>query len=218
MKEQEGVIKYTLDHSSDSIADTICIAEINAWRTLFFKLELIGQKAGRYDGYGFGNISQRINSPNPEQVQFLITGTQTGNLTSLSRQHYCTVISANPDKNTIKSVGESKPSSEALTHASIYQSNLEIQSVIHVHCPEIWNNTARLNLPFTAANIPYGTPEMAIEVKRLLQQRHAKNSGLCSMLGHKDGVFSFSNSMESAAWSIINYYSKAIALEAKKTS
>ncbi len=213
--EQEGVIKYTLDHSYNSIADTICISEINAWRTIFFKLELIGQIAERYDGYGFGNISQRISSPNSNLVRFLITGTQTGNLASLCRQHYCTIISANPEKNTIKSEGETQPSSEALTHASIYQSNANIQSVIHVHCPEIWNNTKELNLPFTAANIPYGTPEMAIEVQQLIQKQQTKENGICSMLGHIDGVFSFSNSMDSAAWSILNYYARALALKAK---
>ena len=213
MTEQEGVIKYRLDHSSQSLADTICISEINAWRSIFYKLEIIGQIEGRYDGYGFGNISQRLNLANSKQVQFLITGTQTGNFASLSKQHYCNVISANPDKNTIKSEGSTKPSSEALTHASIYQSNTEIQAVIHVHCPEIWNNTKKLNLPFTAKDIPYGTPQMATEVYRLLQQQNIIEKGICSMLGHKDGVFSFSSSMENAAWSILNYYSKALALE-----
>lgn len=216
MKEQEGVIKYTLDHSNKSIGDSICISEINAWRLIFYKLELIGQLAGRYGGYGFGNISHRISPPNSQQLQFLISGTQTGNIEVLTKQHYCTVISANPDKNTIKSEGETPPSSEALTHASIYQSRIDIQSVIHVHCPEIWDNTKELNLPSTAKDIPYGTPEMAAEVRKLLQQPQVQEKKVCSMLGHKDGVFSFSNSMDSAAWSIINYYSKGIAFNAVK--
>lgn len=218
MNEQEGVIKYILEHTDETITDTVCISEINAWRSVFFKLELIGQVTERYDGYGFGNISQRINSANADQLQFLITGTQTGNSEHLSKNQYCVVISANPETNTIKSIGKTKPSSEALTHASIYQSDPEIQSIIHVHCPEIWQNTQQLNLPYTAADIAYGTPEMAIEVRQLLQQSHVKEKNICCMLGHKDGVFSFSNSMEKAAWSIINHYSKAIILNAANKS
>lgn len=212
MNEQEGVIKYSLNHFNNPIADNINISEINAWRSIFFKLQLIGQIQGRYDGYGFGNISQRISSANTQHTQFIITGTQTGNIESLTKKYYCSILSANPESNTIKSAGETKPSSEALTHASIYQSDPEINSVIHVHCPEIWNNTAILDLPFTPPSTPYGTPEMAIEVKRLLQQPRVKNIAICSMLGHIDGVFSFSSSMEKAAWSILNTYSKALAL------
>jgi ribulose-5-phosphate 4-epimerase/fuculose-1-phosphate aldolase len=146
-------------------------------------------------------------------MQFIISGTQTGGLESLSRQHYSHVLEANPIKNCIRSTGEKKPSSEALTHASVYHKNNKIQSVIHIHSPEIWKNTKQLKLACTSAGITYGTPEMAKEVERLMKTEQLKNNNIFSMLGHEDGIIAFSDSIEDAALSLIKYYSKAVGIE-----
>ena len=216
MKELEGVIKYNLSHKNITLNGNISISEINAWRTILFKLELIGQITERYDGYGFGNISQRIRSSTTKNIQFVISGTQTGNLESLSRDHYCTVLEAKPDKNSLKSSGKTKPSSEALTHATVYQQNNIIQSVIHIHCPEIWKNTDKLKLPFSRTEVKYGTPEMAEEVSRLFHTTPLKSTDALSMLGHEDGIIAFSDSMEKAANILINLYSRALTIEQNK--
>lgn len=208
--ENEGVIKYKLSHQNIPINKNISIAEINAWRTIFYKLELIGQVAERYDGYGFGNISQRISSNKPEKVNFIISGTQTGGIECLSKIHYCIIEEASTKQNSIQSAGETKPSSEALTHASVYQLDNTIQSIIHIHCPEIWHKSQQIGLPCTSSNVAYGTPEMAEEVKRLFQSESLSNTAVFSMLGHEDGIISFSDSMEKAACSLITLYSKAI--------
>jgi len=213
MPETEGVIKYIIDHQQRTIEDSISISKINAWRTVLFKLQLIGQIKDRYDGYGFGNISQRINSNNADSNEFLISGTQTGGIESLSRQHYCHVFNAAPSRNSLSSRGQTKPSSEALTHASVYQHNSSIQAVIHVHSPEIWNNTHPLKLACTAENIPYGSPEMADEVGRLIQREQPDKENIFSMLGHQDGVIAYSDTIESAATLLIQYYSKALELK-----
>jgi len=213
MTEIEGVIKYQLDHLNEAFGANFSVSEINAWRSLFFKLQLIGQVKDRYEGYGFGNISQRINQSISDSVQFIISGTQTGGITNLSRQHYCLVKSANPYKNSINSIGETKPSSEALTHASVYQQDKNIQAVIHVHSPEIWNNTHQLKLAHTSADIAYGTPEMANEVARLMQTEQLKSEKVFSMLGHKDGIIAFSDSLEDAAIVLLKYFTKAIKVE-----
>lgn len=216
MSLQEGVIKFSLSHRQAPIKNHISILDINAWRTLFFKLQLIGQIKERYAGYGFGNISQRLNVAGAQTDPFIISGTQTGGLESLSKHHYCTVLEANPEKNTIISEGEIKPSSEALTHANIYHQNTTIDSVIHIHSPEIWNNTVELNLPYTAENIAYGTPKMANAVTLLFNTAQFQNFGLFSMLGHEDGIFAFADSMEKAGSLLIQLYIKAIALEQYK--
>jgi len=213
MAEIEGVIKYSINHIDKAIDPTISLSEINAWRTVLFKLQLIGQHQDRYEGYGFGNISQRIDHPDLETVHFIISGTQTGGIAALSRQHYCQVYNANPIKNSLSSTGETKPSSEALTHASVYQHDNSVQAVIHVHSPEIWRNTTKLKIPYTSADIAYGTPEMALEVARLLQSELLTTEKIFSMLGHKDGVIAFSDNMEKAVLLIVEYYAKAIALE-----
>lgn len=213
MAETEGVIKYHVDHLKKDIEQTISLSEINAWRTVLFKLQLIGQQQDRYEGYGYGNISQRLRLASDKTTPFIISGTQTGGIQSLSRQHYCQVLEADPSKNSLKSIGLTPPSSEALTHASVYQQDHKIQAVIHVHCPTIWNNTLQLKLPHTTAEVAYGTPEMAKEVARLIQTKQSKQENIFSMLGHEDGIIAFSDSMEKAALLLIKYYSFAIALE-----
>ncbi len=216
MPIQEGVIKYMLRHQTIPIDEHISIASITAWRTLFFKLELIGQLERRYDGYGFGNISQRLAPVNSETVPFIISGTQTGNIDSLFRHHYCVVLEANPLENSVKSAGKTQPSSESLTHACIYQQNKSIQAVIHIHSPEIWLNTQQLKLPYTAANVSYGTPEMAGEVKNLFDTASFQNTGIFSLLGHQDGIIAFSDSIEKAALLLIKTFSKALSIEQSK--
>jgi L-ribulose-5-phosphate 4-epimerase len=210
MKEKEGVIKYQLEHTQKPISATFSLNEINAWRTIIFRLDLIGQDPERYDNLGFGNISQRLN---PQSSQFIISGSQTGHVEHLSPEHYCLVLEADPRINRIESCGIYKPSSESLTHASIYAQDSNIHAVIHVHSPEIWKHTAVLNLPHISADIPYGTVEMAIAVERLFQSGNLQQTSLFTMLGHEDGVVSFGKNMQEAAWELIKYLSMAIAIE-----
>ena len=73
MKQQEGVKKYKLKHRQKSINEKVSFSGINAWRTIIFRLGLIGQNLERYDNLGFGNISQRLNA---NSSQFIISGTQ----------------------------------------------------------------------------------------------------------------------------------------------
>ncbi len=209
MKEQEGVIKYQLEHTEKPIVEKISLSEINAWRTIIFRLGLIGQDPERYDNLGFGNISQRLDS---QSSQFIISSSQTGHIEHLSPEHYCLVVQADPRKNQIQSCGLYKPSSESLTHASIYAQDGNIQAVIHVHSPEIWNNTAALNLPHISADIPYGTVEMAIAVEQLFQSGDLQRTSLFTMLGHEDGVVSFGVNMQEAAWELIKCLSLAIGI------
>jgi ribulose-5-phosphate 4-epimerase/fuculose-1-phosphate aldolase len=202
MKEQEGIIKYQLKHTQKLINEKFSLSEINAWRTIIFRLGLIGQNPDRYDNLGFGNISQRLNL---QSSQFIISGTQTGHIEHLSPEHYCLVVKADPRKNRIESRGLYKPSSESLTHASIYAQADNIQAVIHVHSPEIWNNTVALNLPHIAADIPYGTVEMATAVEQIFQSGNLQQTSLFTMLGHEDGVVSSGGNMQEAAWELIKY-------------
>ena len=210
MKEQEGVIKYQLEYTQKPINEKFSFSEINAWRTVIFRLGLIGQDPERYGNLGFGNISQRLN---PQSSQFIISGSQTGHIEHLSPEHYCLVVNADPRKNRIESRGLHKPSSESLTHASIYAQDSNIQAVIHVHSPEIWNNTAALNLPHISADIPYGTVEMATAVEQLFLSGNLQQTSLFTMRGHEDGVVSFGGNMPEAAWELIKYLALAIGNE-----
>jgi ribulose-5-phosphate 4-epimerase/fuculose-1-phosphate aldolase len=215
MKPQEGVIKYQLDHSQQPINLSFPFDAINAWRTIAVRLGLIGQSPERYDNIGFGNISQRIA---PDSEQFIVSGTQTGHLEQLTPEHYCLVVKVDPRQNRLQSLGSCKPSSESLTHASVYAQDNSIQAVIHAHSPEIWKHTLALGLPHTKADIPYGTVEMATAVEQLFQSGELTQTSLFTMLGHEDGVVAFGSNMQEAAWELINYLSLAIGIEQRSVN
>ena len=200
MSEQEGVIKYQLNHDYAPLASAISLAEINAWRSILYKLNLIGQDDQRYGGLGYGNISQRVSA---KPLQFVSSGTQTGHLEQLSRHDYCLITEAIPQNNRITSKGNCQPSSEALTHASVYAQDDTVQAVIHVHSPAIWKNTHTLQLAHTPADIAYGTPEMANAVAELINSQSWQHAAVFTMLGHEDGVIAFGTSSLTQAAQIL---------------
>jgi L-ribulose-5-phosphate 4-epimerase len=208
--DTEGVIKYSLDHQHGPLPASIDIRAINAWRNLLFRLGLVGQDPARYHGLGYGNVSERLTA---NAHGFLITGTQTGHLATLNREHFAMVESASAKQNSIQSSGPSKPSSEALTHASVYSLLPKAQAVIHVHCPEIWRNTLALQLPHTGADIPYGTLEMAETVERLFHSGQLNKRPIFSMLGHEDGIVAFADSLATAAQIIFAQLAEALTIE-----
>ncbi len=215
MKEQEGVIKYRLRHRQQPIKPQCSLAEINAWRTIVVRLGLIGQNPERYGNVGFGNISLRLDA---HSDQFIISGTQTGHIEHLSPEHYCLIVKAEPHQNRLQSIGLCKPSSESLTHASVYAQNPAIQAIIHAHSPEIWRHTLALGLPHTGADVAYGTVEMALAVERLFQSGQLAEVSLFTLLGHEDGVVAFGSTMREAAWVLIDYLSRAIGIEQQRIS
>lgn len=208
MTETEGVIKYHLNHRNQALSADFNLKLIEAWRTLLYKLELIGQDKNKYDGLGYGNISQRAA---PNSNQFIITGTQTGHLAHLSTADYALITATSLAENQISSQGLSQPSSEALTHASVYRARPAVQAVIHVHCPAIWQQTDTLQLPHTQAEIRYGSVAMACAVQQLVQKQPG-HCQLFSMLGHQDGIVSYGESLAAAGSILIETLAKAISL------
>lgn len=215
MSDLEGVIKYRLEHRQNELSPSIDIGPINGWRSLFFRLGIIGQTPDKYHGLGYGNISQRLA---PGQNSFLISGTQTGHLACLEREHFAIVDAASAKLNTIRSHGPSQPSSEALTHGSIYGLAPEAQAVIHVHCPEIWRYTRLLNLPCTQADIAYGSQEMTEAVEHLFSSGQLKNLPIFSMLGHEDGIVAFGESLAGAAQILLIQLAAALAVEQNRNA
>jgi ribulose-5-phosphate 4-epimerase/fuculose-1-phosphate aldolase len=209
MSEQEGVIKYQLHHDYAPLASALYLAEINAWRSILYKLNLIGQDDQRYGGLGYGNISQRVRT---KPLQFVISGTQTGHLEQLSHHDYCLITEASPQNNRIISIGDCQPSSEALTHASVYAEVDTVQAVIHVHSPAIWKNTHTLQLAHTPADIAYGTPAMAHAVAQLMDTQSWQHAAVFTMLGHEDGVIAFGTSLTQAAQILIAQLALAIEM------
>ena len=198
--EEEGVIKFDLRFTAGPAISMDTLAELNNWRNILWKHALIGQDPTRYDGYGFGNISQRIGAQDaPEgNREFAISGTQTGHLDQLTNHHYARVTAYNADTNQVTANGPVMPSSESMTHGVIYDLDNELRVVLHVHSPDIWKTAAAQGIPITRAPVEYGTPEMSREVARLFSQTDVREQGIFSMGGHEDGIVAFATSVEEA--------------------
>jgi len=204
---REGVIKFRLDFTEGPAPAGELLAELNEWRAVFRRHALLGQDPQRYDGYGFGNLSRRLPGHNAEA--FVISGTQTGHLEDLRPEDYATVLECNPETNHLKATGQIKPSSEALSHGILYQCDPEILWVMHLHSPDIFNHRTSLNLPCTHPDADYGTPEMAVEILKLVQNCDAKGPGLLVMAGHRDGILAYGSSARATGELVIETLARA---------
>lgn len=203
--DTEGVIKFDCRFELSAPLPASELAELSAWRKIFFQLGLIGQSAERYAGLGFGNISQRVGFDS----QFAISGTQTGALSDLSAEHFSLVRHCDAQRNLVVAQGPIMPSSESLTHGVLYALDPTLRCVIHAHSPHIWHAADLLDLPTTSATVPYGTPAMAAEIARLWQQEQGASPGVFVMAGHEDGVIAFGDSLSCAGSLLVEVLARA---------
>ena len=205
MGELEGVIKYRLDFLQ-SEPTTENIDMLNTWRSILHGLGLIGQDISRYEGFGFGNLSQRCQL---DKSQFIISASQTGNLAELKQSHYVCVEQCDIAKNHVIARGPVKPSSEALTHSMFYQLEPSINCVIHVHSLELWRFGLENDYPCTDESVEYGTQDMATEISRLYKSGRLQQQETLVMAGHEDGMICFGDSVNQAGMTIVDLWVKA---------
>lgn len=214
MTQQEGTVKFQLDYTAGEVLPYDELRELNAWRRLFFMTGLVGQDPQRYGGYGYGNVSRRL-APyiSSAQPQFAVSGTQTGELAELTAAHYCVVTECWPAQNRVVAHGPLKPSSESMTHGMVYCLDDTVRYVFHAHSPEIWRAAVAMDIPITSESVPYGTPEMAEEVRRLFCDTQVRQRGIFAMGGHEDGVVSFGRNAEEAGNVMLDCLVRAFALK-----
>lgn len=198
MAETEGVIKYELVFRDAEPLRAHDYSDLTRWHRRFKVARILGHDPERYDGYGFGNISECLS-----ETAFLISGTQTGELDELNPGDYALVTKADIEKNRIEAEGWIAPSSEALSHAAIYALHPDIRFVFHVHSPDIWQARKQLALPETGAEVPYGTPQMAEEIKRLYREGPLQEGKVLAMAGHEDGIIGFGLTADEAGEGIV---------------
>ena len=166
------------------------LAELNACRLKLLELGLVGVDS---NGIGFGNLSVRDRATR----NFYITGSATGDLPELSLTDCVRVVDCDFNKNWLQYEGAAIPSSESLTHAAIYESDPSTSAVIHCHDPNLWG-TLLDRAPTTSKSVPYGTPEMALEVIRLFHENDVRGRHIFVMGGHEAGVVTFGKDFEQA--------------------
>lgn len=204
----EGVIKY--DQSKFKFIPPLPKNEylaVERYRKICNRLNLIGA----YDnGLGFGNISQLKDYSkfhSTKQPQFIISGTQTGELADLTGGHYTRVVDFDLGDFSVTGQGVVRASSETVTHGSIYQMNPNIRAIIHFHHPVLWKHMKEANYDSTGKWVLYGTPEMAVAVKNCVAD---KTQGIFVMRGHPDGGVVYGPSLNAAMNIITGVYKKFV--------
>lgn len=186
----DGVVKYQCFHTPGIITSTSI--QLMQYRDLCFKKKWIGEYS---NGIGYGNISQKTSTD-----KFVISSTQTGGVPLATEEHFSEVNDYSIDHNWIKSSGIKPASSEALTHAAIYQISSKFSAIIHIHNQVLWKQYLFKN-PTTSPETPYGTPEMAQE---MLALHHKKPQERCFiMAGHEEGIIAFGESLYIAYQSLL---------------
>lgn len=196
MTLDEGYVKYQSFWTKAPTPHAAAVDELESWRQPLFEAGLIGEYEEH--GIGYGNISIRCGEPG----QFLISGTQTGHLARTDRSHYALVTSWSVHSNLVCCVGLVQASSEAMTHAAIYQLDPHIGAVVHVHSMDLWRRYMN-SLPTTDPDVHYGTPEMANEFRRLYRETDFRKTQLAVMAGHEEGIISIGATLEEAAGQVL---------------
>ena len=177
MAETEGVIQFNcrLATPNTELHDDLA-GPLLAWRAVLRRLKLIGQSDERYDGLGFGNISRRV----PGSAQRFLIHRQPD---QRRRQCGCRAFGlpsrvAILGRFQVEAAGALPPSSETLTHAMLYANDLELNWVLHGHCPEIWQHAEATGVATVGADVGYGSPQMAAAVADLLDDERAPALGV----------------------------------------
>ena len=193
---ETGYVKYSCDWIKGAAPNHAQLSRLIYWRDRLFDAGVIGVSDS---GIGYGNVSLRGSG----DVKFIISGTQTGNIKHLSTDNFALVKEYSLVKNWVKCEGPVMASSEALTHAALYEADLRVNCVLHVHSRAQWQ--AQFNLaPTTAKDIEAGTPEMALAVKAISTKHFPSSAGLIVMGGHQDGILAFGGSCDDAGKLLIS--------------
>jgi len=195
---QEGTIKFECywEQTGPVISDRE-LEELNSWRDVLYDLNLVGAYPG---GVGFGNISIRYGGSD----QFIITGSGTGKQKQLTRKEYSLITSYSLSKNNLSCKGPVIASSESLSHAAIYETDPEVNAVIHIHHAEYWEKLLSL-VPSTNSDAEFGTPEMAREIIRLFHETDVVQKKILVMGGHQDGIITFGKDLDEAGGYLLAY-------------
>ena len=201
----DGVIKYSIEHQRQETPLFSGYDELERLRTRLFTMGLIGEK----EGIGYGNLSMRHEG----SKSFFITATQTGRKQSLSREYYNYISDYDFSTFKVISQGTHKPSSEALSHAMIYDIDDCINTVIHIHSLTLWNFMKSKN--YLATTAEYGTAEMVEEIEGLYDNIDPMMNNAFVMKGHEEGIITFGKSVEEAELILYNIIQVYLQEDAK---
>ncbi|MFH2113621.1 MAG: class II aldolase/adducin family protein [Spirochaetota bacterium] len=194
----EGNIKFTVNKRQPGPSIALeDYQDIEAIRSRLWQMKFIGHD--KQADVGYGNISRRRT-----RGGFVISGTQTGHKGILDGGDYVVVDDWDFSHNSVSCTGPCLPSSEALSHAALYQRS-DVGGVIHVHSRVLWDALIQYGAISTEEDIAYGS--------EALYQRLAELAGTGTGLplvivtkGHQDGVFVAGSDLAEAYEAIVNLF------------
>jgi len=186
--------KFDLDWLPTPELEFQVVEDLMEWRKPLWLAGLIGYSYP--DAVGFGNMSARIFD------KFVITGTNTGGKRKLKAQDFALVTQYSFEHNRVQCTGPVAASSESLTHAALYQLDICITAVVHVHSARLWT-ALKDKIPTTSSEVAYGTVEMAHEFWELWKDPRFKEDGIAVMGGHQDGLIAIGATVRQAAERIL---------------
>jgi L-ribulose-5-phosphate 4-epimerase len=191
MHDEKGYIQFLCDWEQAPPPQGPMLDELRACRDHMHRLGLVGVYP---NGIGYGNLSCRPQSGS----SFVITGTATGKLASLSPEHLTEVVAYDAASNWLRCRGPVQASSESLSHAAVYDSDPAIRAIIHVHHMELWRQLYD-RIPTTDPQAEAGTPAMATAIANLFSAERVRAIGLFVMGGHSEGLMAFGENVNEAA-------------------
>jgi len=208
MIEEEGP-KFDLDFTKGPPIEYDEIKEIFLSRGRLYERNLIGED--REDT--FGNLAMRISNGEPvHERMYVVSGTKTSGIPTkdLNERHFSIVEKCYPERNYMKAGGPVRPSREALSHGVLFDCDEEVRGSVHSHNSVLWNYAEILGIPSTDKRYPYGTREIAIDMRKIYSM--VKKMGILKMGGHKDGMISIGSSIEEATSKMIYFWEEALKL------
>lgn len=191
MGEKYSGRKFKTVFKGKDLPEDTRTAEITRFGKNFNDMSLMTAK----DGGFAGNMSFRNNRG------FVITagGVSKGILTP---KNFVQVLTCNMDVKKVWAEGELEPSSETFMHYIIYRERPDVNAVIHVHDDLVLENAKKLGIAVTGKEEPYGTPELAYEVQKVLNHENY-------IAIKKHGVISLGKSLWEAGNIIITMHREA---------
>ena len=185
-----SVIKYKFNLKMSSPINEEHFLELEKWRSIFHKMNLIGEY--RTTKVGYGNLSKRIL---PNEESFIITGAGTGGYAHLSGMQYTKVTKCNLPKLTIEAVGPIAPDDETLTHHAIYLNNPHIHFIYHIHNIQLWNYMLKSGLDNTDEEVDHRSLDFSNAAKVIIQN---KKQGIFALSDLEGGVIAYADTAENA--------------------
>jgi ribulose-5-phosphate 4-epimerase/fuculose-1-phosphate aldolase len=194
----EGYIKFNCIRSVENIRILEkYFQQLSKWRQIMHEIGLIGVYS---NGVGYGNLSIRADSNS-----FYISGTATGRFSVLEEKHFALVNSWSYKQNSLQCTGMINASAESLSHAAIYETLSQTGAVIHVHHKGMWDKYIN-SKPATSTEVSYGSPEMALEIQKVIQKTDSHEENFLVMGGHEEGIITWGNTLDEAGEIILKHY------------